>query len=132
MTCHTGAMWLAPFFLVALAVGPVSRGAEPSRTRVEELLSRYGSNAGPGCAAGVLFQGRVVFEGASGTADGSQALTASTPFYLASVSKQFTAAAGYKVAQSAALRLDESVRARFLLELPASAATSTARQLLTH
>jgi CubicO group peptidase (beta-lactamase class C family) len=121
---------LALGFLV-LCVG-CSAAAEPSdaaRAAVERLLARYRTDRGPGCTAGVLLKNRVVFEGAVGTMDGRQPLTASTPIYLASVSKQFTAAAVYKLVESGKIRLNEPIRKR-LPELPENAATATIHHLL--
>jgi CubicO group peptidase (beta-lactamase class C family) len=123
---------LALGFLV-LCVG-CSAAAEPSDgppAAVERLLARYGTDSGPGCATGVLLNNRVVFEAAVGTMDGRQPLTASTPIYLASVSKQFTAAAVYKLVESGKIRLNEPIRKR-LPELPENAATATIHHLLNH
>jgi len=121
------------FEFLVLCVG-CSAAAEPSdraRAAVERLLARYGTDSGPGCATGVLLNNRVVFEGAVGTMDGRQPLTASTPIYLASVSKQFTAAAVYKLVASGKIRLNEPIRKR-LPELPENAATATIHHLLNH
>jgi CubicO group peptidase (beta-lactamase class C family) len=111
-----------------------SAAAEPSdavRAIVERLLARYGTGQGPGCASGVLLKGHVVFEGAVGTKDGRQPLTASTPMYLASVSKQFTAAAVYKLADSGKIQVNRPIRA-ILPELPKSTGAVTIHQLLNH
>lgn len=82
--------------------------------------------ATPGCAAGVRHRGRVVFTGAAG--DG---LSASTPVYLASVSKQFTAAAVYRLAAQGRIRLDEPIAVR-IPELGAGTGGATVQQLLHH
>ena len=88
---------------------------------VERLLA-----AKPGCAAGVLRQGRRVFAGAAGGGRST-----STPMYLASVSKQFTAAAVYRLAEMGRLRLDEPIAER-IPELGAGAGGATVQQLLHH
>jgi CubicO group peptidase (beta-lactamase class C family) len=120
---------------VLMAGGGCHCAAESSsnatRVAVERLLARYGSDNSPGCAAGVLLNHRVVFEGAAGTADGREPLSASTPLYLASVAKQFTAAAVYQLVDGGKLRLNESIRTR-LPELPGSANGVTLQQLLNH
>ena len=84
---------------------------------VRQLLA-----ATPGCAAGVLRQGRRVFAGG---------LSTSTPMYLASVSKQFTAAAVYRLAEQGRIRLEEPITAR-IPELGAGAGGATVQQLLHH
>ncbi len=80
----------------------------------------------PGCAAGVLRKGQRVFAGAAGGG-----LSASTPMYLASVSKQFTAAAVYRLAEQGRIRLDEPIAER-IPELGAGAGGATVQQLLHH
>src|SRR5262245_19971959 len=101
--------WVAMRFSVAVLLLFTSSGAtalraeprpddETSRRAVEQLLAPYRTPNGPGCAVGVLRDRRVVLEAAAGTADGIRPLTSNTPIYLASVSKQFTAAAIYRLA----------------------------------
>src|SRR3954469_19915226 len=100
-----------------------------ARAATERLLARYGSSNGPGCAVGVLLNSEVVFEGASGTTDGSQRMTSVTPVYLASVSKQFTAAAVFRLVQQGEIELDEPIQAK-IPELKNGAVT--VQQLLNH
>ena len=115
-----------PFRMIAiLALCAVGAHAK----EIDQILRSYAAENGPGCAAGVLLDHRVVYEGAAGTMDGTRPLTSSTPFYLASVSKQFTAAAVYELARSGKVRLDDPVRS-LIPELPGNAASITARQLL--
>jgi CubicO group peptidase (beta-lactamase class C family) len=98
---------------------------------VEQLLARHSISNGPGCAAGVIWKNRVVFEGAAGTSDGRQPLTAATPFYLASVSKQFTAAAVYRLVDSGKLQLEQPIGTIFP-KLPPNIGAITVHQLLNH
>src|SRR6266566_7292529 len=111
------------FLVLSVGCSVVGEPSDRGRAAVEPLLARYGTDKGAGCAAGVLLNNRVVFEGAAGTIDGRQPLTASTPIYLASVSKQFTAAAVYKLVESGKIRLNEPIRRR-LPELPERAAAA--------
>lgn len=108
------------------AAGPT---ASEARTATERLLAKYGSGTGPGCAVGVLLNRVVVFEGASGTSDGSQPLTSVTPVYLASVSKQFAAAAVYRLAQQGKIDINEPIQAK-IPELMDG--TITVQHLLNH
>ena len=114
--------------MVCSAASELSDG---TRATVERLLARYGSDKGPGCASGVLLNGRVVFEAAVGTMDGRQPLTASTPIYLASVSKQFTAAAIYELADRGRIQINQPIRT-LLPELPEYATAVTIHHLLNH
>ena len=102
-----------------------------SRRAVDRLLAQYGTTTGPGCAVGVLQDQRVVLQTAAGTADGLRPLTADTPMYLASVSKQFTAAAVYRLAAMGKVRLSEPIGSR-LTELTSVTAEPTIQQLLNH
>ncbi|WP_254555297.1 serine hydrolase domain-containing protein, partial [Salmonella enterica] len=59
------------------------------------------------------------------------AVTAASNFRLASVSKQFTAAAVLLLVEDGRLGLDQTAR-QWLPELPPAAAAITLRQLLSH
>jgi CubicO group peptidase (beta-lactamase class C family) len=73
-----------------------------------------------GCSAGVLRKGEVVF-----------AERASKPMYLASVSKQFTAAAVFRLVEQRKVRLRDPITAR-IPELGPAAAGVTVEHLLHH
>lgn len=85
----------------------------------------------PGCSAAVGFEGDVVWAGARGLADlttGAE-ITTDTTFDIASVSKQFTAAAILLLAQNGKLSLDDSL-ATYVPGLPAWAETVTVAQVM--
>ena len=101
-------------------------------TRVDTLLREYDGEV-PGASVLVLRDGRAVHRASYGMAD-LEARTRVTPrtnFRLASVSKQFTAAAIEILAERGALSYDDPVT-RFLPSLPPYAREITIRQLLTH
>lgn len=87
----------------------------------------------PGLVVLVAKGHKLLFQRAAGSADLEQGvpLTAGTKFHLASVSKQFTAAAVLLLARDGKLRLDAPVRT-YLPELPHAYATITVAQLLNH
>ena len=58
-------------------------------------------------------------------------ITPETPFYIASISKQFTAMSIVLLAQDDRLSLDDSIR-KWVPEVPSFGATITLRQLLHH
>jgi len=95
--------------------------------------SLSGVPSGPGCVIGVIENGAFVYQAAFGQADldSGAPINSATVFNVASLSKQFTAAALYLVAQSGKVRLADSVR-RFLPELPAYAENMTVADLLHH
>jgi CubicO group peptidase (beta-lactamase class C family) len=111
---------------------------DPRSDAVDRLLAGYraglpGGTPGPGCALGVIQNGRFVYQTAFGLADleTGAALNAATLFNVASMSKQFTAAALFFLVEQGKVRLTDSVR-RFVPELPAYADAITIQDLLHH
>jgi CubicO group peptidase (beta-lactamase class C family) len=101
-------------------------------THIDALLRAY-SGAVPGASVLVLRDGAPVFRRAYGLADLEQrvAATPATNYRLASMTKQFTAAAILTLAEDGQLSLDDPI-VKWLPSLPPAAATVTVRQLLTH
>jgi len=99
---------------------------------VDTLMRAY-SGEGPGAAVLVLKDGKPLVRKGYGYADLEQRVLISpaTNFRLASVTKQFTAAAILLLAEDGKLSLDDRVRA-WLPSLPAVADRITIRHLLTH
>lgn len=99
---------------------------------VEAVMRDYAGNV-PGASVLVMHDGRPVVRRGFGRADleAGAAATPSTNYRLASVSKQFTAAAILLLAEDGRLDLDDPVRA-WLPSLPAAAGPVTIRHLLTH
>ena len=87
----------------------------------------------PGCAAGAMQGGKIVFSGAYGLADlkHKTPLTGASLFNMASVSKQFTAFTILQLQQEGLLKLSDPVR-KYIPELGAFANDITLYQLLTH
>ncbi|HWU55167.1 MAG TPA: serine hydrolase [Rhizomicrobium sp.] len=87
----------------------------------------------PGCAAGAMRGGKIVFSGAYGLADMNHRtpLTTASLFNMASVSKQFTAFTVLQLEQEGLLKLSDPVR-KYIPELGAFANDITLYQLLTH
>jgi CubicO group peptidase (beta-lactamase class C family) len=119
---------------ICLAASLLSCLAADDRSdAVESLLAPLKLKDGPGCAVTVVQKGKLLYSSAFGFADpGSRTpITTATPFNVASMSKQFTAAALYFLIESGKVRLSESVR-RFIPELPAYADAVTVADLLHH
>ena len=87
----------------------------------------------PGCAAGVMAHGSILWTGGFGCGDleTGRPITADTVFNIASISKQMTAFAVLLLAQEGRLSLDESAR-RYVPELGSYAEPVTIRMLLHH
>jgi len=88
---------------------------------------------GPGCVVGVVQKGKLLYSAAFGLADldARTPITTETQFNVASMSKQFTAAALFFLVEGGKLELADSVR-RLVPELPAYADNVTVGDLLHH
>lgn len=136
------ALVLAPALLSACS-GVGGHGAVPTSAttstapvingRSQRVLDDAIKEDAPGCSAAVGVEGNVVWTGVRGVANMAtgDAITAETVFDIASVSKQFTAAAVLLLAAAGKLTLDDPL-SRHLTELPAWAAGVTLAQLLHH
>lgn len=100
---------------------------------VDQLMVRSRQPGAPGGAVAVVRDGKLIFAKGYGLADVEHDApnTPSTPFHLASVSKQFTAFAIVLLAQQGKLSIDDDVR-KHIPELHDFGATITLRHLLTH
>lgn len=112
---------------------PVTAPAAPAReAEIDRLMRPYDGDV-PGAALLVLKDGRAVVRRGYGRSDLERQVEAgpATNYRLASVSKQFTAAAVLLLAQDGRLAIEDPVR-KWLPSLPASADAITVRHLLTH
>lgn len=107
--------------------------ADESSAAVDRILDSLRASSAPGCAIGVIHNGRFVYTSAFGLAnlETGATITPETPFNVASISKQFTAAALYFLVADGKVRLADSVR-RFIPELPDYTAAITIGDLLHH
>src|SRR5690242_5294130 len=70
-----------------------AQAQEPRAGKIDSLFAPWNSTNTPGFAVGVVQDGRLVFEKGYGMANLEQGtpITPHSPFYIASMSKQFTA-----------------------------------------
>ena len=127
---------LFPFAAAVLIGGaPGSAGAalQPSPAALDAVFEAWDRDDSPGCAAGALRRGEFVFRGAYGMAnlDHGVPLTADSVFRMASVSKQFTAAAVLAAEDRGLLSLEDPIR-KHLPELPGWADPVRVRHLVHH
>jgi CubicO group peptidase (beta-lactamase class C family) len=101
--------------------------------KVAGIFKEYARPDAPGCAVGVYQGDRVVHKAAFGMAnlDHDVPLAPSSVFHVASVSKQFTAAAILLLAQDGKLSLDDEVR-KHVAEFPDFGRRITIRHLIHH
>ncbi len=118
--------WAAPQGITAPQV-PLQQ------TKVDALFSPWNQPDTPGAAVAVLRGGEVVYRRAFGMADieQGQAITRSTSFHVASLSKQFTAFAILLLAQEGKLSLDDDIH-QYLPDLPNFGPVIRIRHLLAH
>jgi CubicO group peptidase (beta-lactamase class C family) len=120
---------------MALMVMSVSLpgGADSRAERVERVFAGMASDRAPGAAVLVLEDGRVVFERGYGVADlrTMRPIDELTNFRLASVTKQFTAAAVVLLVREGKLRYEDTLTSLFP-GFPAYGRGITIRHLLQH
>ncbi len=123
---------------LALGIGMAASGASaraqgPQSAQVDEVFKEFAAPGSPGCAVGAYQGARVVHRGAYGMAnlDHDVRLSPASVFHVASVSKQFTAAAILLLAADGKLSPDDEVR-KFIPELPDFGQRITIRQLAHH
>jgi CubicO group peptidase (beta-lactamase class C family)/lysophospholipase L1-like esterase len=107
--------------LVALPLHAQRFAPDP---RIDRLFAQWDSTGSPGCAVGVVRDGRFVYERGYGMAnlDYDVPITPHTVFYVGSVTKQFTAALAAMLALDGKLSLDADIRT-YLPEMPDYAKT---------
>jgi CubicO group peptidase (beta-lactamase class C family) len=104
-----------------------------SSKKVDALFAHYNKPDSPGCALAVIDNGQIVYQRGYGMADiaKGEKITPQSAFYIASVSKQFTAACMLLLAERGLLALDDDVR-RYFPELPDYGAKVTIRHCIHH
>jgi CubicO group peptidase (beta-lactamase class C family) len=108
-------------------------GADKRAKQVDALLAKLGSQREPGVAVLVALDGRAVYIGARGVADmqSMRPIDGRTNFRLASVTKQFTAAAVMLLVRDGKLRYEDRLTDIFP-DFPGYGRAMTVRNLLNH
>lgn len=117
-------LWLA---------SPLAVAAQAANPQVDALFKEWDRPTSPGCALGVIRNGEFIYRRAYGMADLEHGipLTADSVFYLASLSKQFTAASIALLVQQGKLSLDDEIQ-KYLPELPRYEKPVRIRHLIHH
>jgi CubicO group peptidase (beta-lactamase class C family) len=120
------------FFALTLSAQELSYDHVES-TDLDSIFAEFDMPGKPGCAVGVVDHGELIFAGGYGSANLDYAIPIrpDSRFMIASVSKQFTAAALLMMEQEGKLDLDEDLRT-YMPELPEFEFPVTARQLMHH
>lgn len=122
------------FYSLALAaVAPCQTSGDELTEKVDKLFAAWNKADSPGCAIAIIKDGNIISARGYGIAnlEHSVPITKTTVFYIASTSKQFTAAAIALLAQRNKLTLDDPIR-KHLPELPELYQPVTLRHLIHH
>lgn len=116
-----------------MASANVGRDDAALARKVDGLFAQWDKPDSPGCALGVIKDGRFIYQRGYGMAnlDYNIPLSPQSVFYLASVSKQFTAISALLLARQEKLSLDDPIR-KFVPELPELYSQVTVRHLIHH
>ena len=106
---------------------------EPLKVKVDGLFAQWDKPDSPGCALGVIKDGSFIYKRGYGMAnlDYNIPISPDTSFYIASTSKQFTAASIALLAREGKISLDDDVR-KYLPEIPQYQSPITIRHLVYH
>lgn len=123
--------WLA-CATTGLLYAQSSAGGSASE-KIDAIFADLDTTTGPGCSVAAARNGKTLYSRGYGMADLEHRVPigADTVFHVASVSKQFTAAAIVLLAQQQALSLDDQV-GKYLPQFPDFGAPITIRQLVHH
>jgi CubicO group peptidase (beta-lactamase class C family) len=131
---------LLTFINISVAAAPRMRsvrhpGEAPAAiVEAARVAAEAAMQAGvPGVQVAVSHRGRVIYSGAFGVTnkDSGTAVTSRTVMQIASLSKQFTAAAILRLAERGELSLDDPID-KYVPEFESQGATVTLRQILSH
>ena len=118
----------------ASALTAIAGNAQVAPTaQIDAVFARYANADSPGCALGVIRDGRLVLQRGYGSANLDYRIPNGPEmvYYLGSVSKQFTAASIALLAEQGRLSLDDDVR-KYIRELPDYGKVITIRHLVHH
>jgi hypothetical protein len=107
--------------------------AETPESRVDQLMHPFNNPENPGAAIAVIKNGQVIFARGYGMAslEFNQPIATTTPFQVASLSKQFTAFAIALLAQQGRLSLTDDIK-KYIPELPDYGKSITILDLIHH
>jgi CubicO group peptidase (beta-lactamase class C family) len=123
----------APLLLAGLSSSSSDRAKKSASKRTDELLAGLGTDREPGAAVMVQKDGRFLYIGSRGVADmqAMRPIDGRTNFRLASLSKQFTAAAVMMLVRDGQLGYEDTLT-RIFPDFPAYGRAITVRHLLQH
>lgn len=121
------------FSLIFIFFSIFALGQIKEKAAVDRVFSRWDQPTSPGCALGVIKDGKLIYARGYGMAnlEYNQPNSPKSVFRIASTSKQFTAACVVLLAEQGKLKLDNTLK-KFFPAFPAYAKKITIRHLLNH
>lgn len=119
--------------LICLLASVATPQAVSRNEKVDRLFKEWNKPNSPGCALGVIRNGDFIYRHGYGMADLDHdiPLTSQSVFYIASMSKQFTAASIALLAIQGRLSIDDDIR-KYLPEMPQYERPILIRHLIHH
>src|SRR6266404_6432499 len=126
-------MRLLIVLFLGITTATTAPATDTNAKKVDQLFAAFEKPGSPGCSVGIIRNSSFVYKKSFGYAslEFGVPLTPESVFYVASVSKQFTAASVVLAAEQGYLSLDDDVR-KYIPELPSYGYTITLRQMLNH
>jgi CubicO group peptidase (beta-lactamase class C family) len=120
-------------FASTLTQTSVTGSLDQLNENVDKLFSQWDKQDSPGCALGVIKDGKFVYKRGYGSAnlDYNVPLSSESVFYIASTSKQFTAASILLLVRRGVISLDDDIR-KYFPELARYEAPITVNHLVHH
>lgn len=118
---------------LALVLGTPALLAQTDQQQVDQIFAAYDKPNSPGCALGVIQNGAFVYRKGygAGSLELGVPLSTQSVFYMASASKQFTAASVVLAAEQGFLSLDDDIH-KYIPELHDYGKPITLREMLHH
>jgi CubicO group peptidase (beta-lactamase class C family) len=122
-----------PIFLLASSLASAQTFSPDQAAQVDKVFEKYDHTDTPGCALGVYKDGQIIYKHGYGMANlnDNVTITPETVFHVASMSKQFTAAAILLLQQQGKLSLDDDVH-KYIPELQDFGVPVTLREMMHH
>jgi CubicO group peptidase (beta-lactamase class C family) len=118
---------------VLLSNGVYSQMPDSLARKVDIIFNEYDKINSPGCALAILQDGKTIYKKGYGMSnlEYNIPISPSSIFHVASVSKQFTAAAIVRLSLEGKLSLSDDIR-KYIPEVPDFGSTITVNRLLHH
>ena len=123
------------FLLIFICIINSAYGQMPDSLvrKVDAIFADYDKTNSPGCALAILKDGKIIYERGYGMSNMEYniAISPGSIFHVASISKQFTAAALVKLSLEGKLSLDDDIR-KYIPEVPDFGHVITFNHLIHH